>query len=135
MDVITLAKQSLKKHEGFRQFSYQCTAGKTTVGYGRNVQDKGINLREAEYLLENDIVECLQDLSTFPYWNNLTESAQAALIDLRFCLGATGYRGFKRMNEALQTGKYEQAAIEIMHSKFADQTGNRATDLAEMLIK
>jgi lysozyme len=135
MDVITLAKQSLKKHEGYRQFAYQCGAGKTTVAIGRNLDDRGISEREAEYLLENDIVECLQDLSTFPYWNSLNDSQRAALIDLRFCLGAAGYRQFKRMGEALLAGKYEQAAIEIMHSKFADQTGNRATDLAKMLIQ
>ena len=63
MNVISLAKESLKKHEGYRQFAYQCTANKTTVAYGRNLQDKGISETEAMYLLENDIVECIQDLS------------------------------------------------------------------------
>jgi len=133
MDVISLAKQSLKKHEGFRSKAYKCTAGKTTVGIGRNLDDKGISEREAEFLLDNDIVECVQDLATFSYWNKLTPSQQAALIDLRFCLGAAGYRDFKRMNKALEDGYPTQAAFEIEHSRFAEQTGNRASDLAEML--
>jgi len=133
MDVITLAKQSLKVHEGYRQFAYQCTAGKTTVAYGRNVQDKGISLKEAEYLLENDIVECLQDLATFGYWNTLSNHQQAALIDLRFNLGAAGYRTFKQMGKALDMGDYTEAAYQILHSKYHDQVGKRAEDIAAWL--
>ena len=132
-DVITLAKESIKKHEGFRRFAYQCTADKTTVGYGRNLDDRGVTEQEAMYLLENDIVECIQDLATFPYWNRLTPRQQAALIDLRFCLGHDGYRQFRRMDAALNAGKYGDAALEIERSKFAEQTGKRAEHLADML--
>ena len=133
MNVITLAKQSLKNHEGEVLKAYKCTAGKTTVGYGRNLDDKGISQKEAEYLLDNDIVECIQDLATFSYWNKLTEHQQAALIDLRFNLGAAGYRSFKIMGKALEMGDYTEAAYQLMHSKYADQVGQRADDIAEWL--
>lgn len=133
MDVINLAKASLIKHEGYRQHAYKCTAGKTTVGVGRNLDDKGISEKEAEYLLDNDIVECIQDLATFSYWNKLNEYQQAALIDLRFNLGAAGYRSFKIMGQALEMGDYTEAAYQILHSKYHDQVGKRAEDLAEWL--
>ena len=135
MDVINLAKASLIKHEGFRSKVYQCTAGKNTVGVGRNLDDKGITEREAEYLLDNDIVECIQDLATFSYWNKLNEHQQAALIDLRFNLGAAGYRSFKMMGKALEIGDYTEAAYQIMHSKYHDQVGKRAEDVALWLTQ
>ena len=136
MNTITLAKQSLKQHEGYRQFAYQCTAGKTTVAYGRNLQDKGISEAEALYLLENDIVECLQDLAAlFKCWNTLSEYQQAALIDLRFNLGAKGFRTFKKCIAAIEAGDYTEAALQIMDSAYANQVGKRADDLANWLQK
>ena len=134
MNVISLAKESLKKHEGYRQFSYLCTAGKVTVAYGRNLQDKGISEPEAMYLLENDIVECIQDLSALlKCWNTLSEYQQAALIDLRFNLGATGFRTFKKTIAALEAGDFQEAALQIMNSRYADQVHKRADDIAEWL--
>ena len=54
-DVIHIAKASLRDHEGLRHFPYQCTAGRTTIGYGRNLDDKGLTLAECEVLLDNDL--------------------------------------------------------------------------------
>lgn len=133
LDAIDIAKASLKKHEGFRQFAYQCTAGRTTIGYGRNCQDKGINLREAEYLLDSDIAECIQDLSTRNYWHKLSDTQQAGLINLRFNLGEAGFRSFKMMGKALEIGDYTDAAYQILHSKYHDQVGKRAEDVAAMV--
>ena len=45
----------LKRHEGLRLKPYQDTIGKLTIGYGRNLDDRGISKEEAEYLLRNDI--------------------------------------------------------------------------------
>lgn len=134
MSAIDLARDALKKHEGYRKFSYQCTAGRTTVAYGRNVQDKGISLSEAELLLDNDIAECIQDLATFSYWNNLSPYQQAALIDLRFCLGPARFRSFQMMRKALEIGDYTEASYQVLHSKYHDQVGKRAEDIAAWLL-
>ena len=134
MNVITLAKQSLKEHEGERLKAYKCTAGKTTIGIGRNLDDKGISANEAEYLLENDIVECIKDLATFCYWNSLGEHQQAALIDLRFNLGPAGYREFKKMNKALECNDFTEAAYQVTHSEYAKQVGKRAEHIADWLV-
>ena len=134
MDVINLAKQSLKQHEGERLKAYQCTAGKTTIGYGRNLDDKGISLKEAEYLLDNDIVECIQDLATFSYWNKLSEYQQAALIDFRYNVGPGTYRSFKMMGKALDMGDYTEASYQLLHSKYHDDVGKRAETVAAWLL-
>ena len=46
---------TIKRHEGLRLKPYLCTAGKLTIGYGRNLETNGISGDEAEYLLKNDI--------------------------------------------------------------------------------
>lgn len=131
--MMDLAKASIRNHEGCRLKPYKCTAGKVTIGYGRNLDDKGISEQEADRMLHSDVLECIADLETYGYWNTLSGTRKAALLDLRFCVGPAGYRGFKKMNAALSAGDYGKAADEIMDSKFATQTGHRADDLVVML--
>ena len=33
----------LQRHEGLRLKPYKCTAGKVSIGYGRNLEDVGIS--------------------------------------------------------------------------------------------
>jgi len=128
-----IAEALLRHHEGLSLKPYHCTAGKQTIGFGRNLDDKGITADEAAYLLHNDIVECEVDLMSFGYWQHLNDNQKAGLIDLRFCVGANGFRSFRRMKAALGRGDYQQAASEVLDSKFATQTGNRAQDIADLL--
>jgi lysozyme len=48
-------KAQLVRYEGLRLKPYRCTAGKLTIGIGRNLDDCGISQTEAYVLLENDI--------------------------------------------------------------------------------
>ena len=52
----------LIRHEGLKLFPYQCPAGKTTIGVGRNLDDKGISEKEAMYMLNEDIQSCYDSL-------------------------------------------------------------------------
>ena len=47
----------IKKHEGLSLKPYKCTAGKLTIGYGRNIEDKGISQEEAERFLDDRLYE------------------------------------------------------------------------------
>lgn len=131
---LAIAESILKEHEGFRSKAYQCTEGKTTVGYGRNLDDKGVSVEEALYLLANDILECEADLASMPYWEALNDTQKAALIDMRFCLGPSGYRQFKKMEAALIAKDYKEAAAQVLDSRFATQVKGRARDIADMLV-
>ena len=51
-------------HEGFRNKPYRCSAGKLTIGFGRNLENKGISISEARMMLKSDIDEAVQDLET-----------------------------------------------------------------------
>ena len=45
----------LKVHEGYRQYPYDCTEGLNTIGYGRNLESRGLTEIEASYLLHCDV--------------------------------------------------------------------------------
>ena len=121
-------------HEGLRLKPYRDTRGKLTIGVGRNLDDVGITEDEALYLLKNDIKRVLDFLKErLPYWNGLTETRKMALVDMCFNLGPGGFLSFKKMLRALERGDYEQAAKEMLDSRWARQVGRRAEELAEMM--
>ena len=67
----------LKRHEGVETHAYECSAGKITVGVGRNIdQAGGIGLTEDEidYLLQNDIERVMLELvSEYDWFNDLDD--------------------------------------------------------------
>lgn len=130
-----MISEYIYKHEGMKLKPYRCTAGKLSIGVGRNLDDKGITKDEALYLLNNDITECESDLKTiFPNeWNNLSENKKTALIDMRFQLGATGFRKFKRLISGVKTGNWTLAKFSIENSLYYKQVKSRAQDNIKLM--
>ena len=124
----------LIKHEGLRLKPYHCPAGKLTIGIGRNLEDKGITEKEAVMLFENDIQECIQDLGTlFQKFDQLPESVQRVLVDMRFNLGPNRFRHFKKMIAAVKNQDFIQAAAEMKDSRWYSQVGQRSRTLVKMM--
>jgi lysozyme len=124
----------LKRHEGFRPHVYRCTAGKQTVGYGRNLDDTGISEREATVLLTNDISRAAGDLiDQVPVFPNLSLPRQNVLVNMVINMGITRLRGFKKMLAALHANDFERAADEMLDSQWAKQVGHRANELAQQM--
>jgi lysozyme len=91
--------EMLKRHEGVRSHVYLCSAGYETIGVGRNISKSGMGLSDDEvnYLLENDILRVLKELSSeYPWFNDLDDVRKDAMIDISFNLGATRLRGFQK---------------------------------------
>lgn len=131
--MIDLARRMIMEHEGLRLKPYQCTAGKLTIGYGRNIEEVGIDEREAEHLLDNDIGRVLDELETLDFWGCLGSVRQAVLVDMCFNLGFPRLAGFRKMLAACRAGDFEAAAVEMLDSRWARQVGRRAQRLAEMM--
>lgn len=124
----------LKQDEGFRSKPYRCTAGKLTIGYGRNIEDNGITQQEAEQLLINDITRVRTELSNkFDWFFDIPESKQNVLINMCFNLGISRLLGFKKFLAALKVHNYSAAADEMLDSKWAKQVGARAMRLANIM--
>lgn len=132
----TALKVQLVKHEGLRLKPYHCTAGKLTIGVGRNLDDKGITEAEAAALLDNDInevwKECSSRLAAFGF-GALDDARQHVLLDMAFNLGVPGLLRFKKMLDAIGRRDFDAAAREMLESQWARQVGDRAVELAQMM--
>ena len=134
LQALSLLIQYLMVDEGFRSKPYKDTVGKLTIGYGRNLEDRGITEREAYKLLKNDAYEVMTQLDkVFPWWSTLTASRQCAVANMGFNLGIKGLLKFKRMLKALEEKKYHTAAEEALDSKWAKQVGDRAERIANII--
>jgi len=120
----------IAQQEGLRLFPYKCPADKLTIGYGRNLEQRGISADEARMMLKNDISLCQQELSAFSWYSEQPDHIQDALINMCFNLGLPCLLKFKKMIAALEKKNYTQAAIEALDSRWASQVGSRAKDIA-----
>ena len=122
-------------NEGFEQFPYRCTGNKLSIGHGFNIEDCGIPLKVSRYWLEHLILEASDDLvGIFGDCSEWGENRFNALVDMRYQMGRRGFRGFKKMIEAVRRGDWEAAANECMDSEYGrGKTRNRAKRNADML--
>ena len=130
-------KAQLVRHEGLRLKPYRCTAGKLTIGVGRNLNDRGISQKEAYAMLERDILDFEQQLlEEIPdVYNGLDEVRQSVLLNMCFNLGLKGLLEFKNTLAFVAAGDWERAANNMLASKWAKQVGMRAIELSEMMRK
>ena len=128
-----LLRTQLRRHEGLRLHPYQDTVGKMTIGYGRNLDDVGITRKEAGLLLEEDIDRVLERLEEVDDYNQLDPVRQAVIANMAFNLGHAGVMSFTRMWAAIRHGDWEEAAHEMLNSRWHEQVGERARELAEIM--
>lgn len=124
----------LKRHEGFRYKPYLDTVGKLTIGFGRNLDDVGISIAEAEKLLKNDVAKVREKLvNNFDAFLSLSPERQAVLENMAFNLGFDGLMRFKKTIAAIEAGDYRKASVEMLDSKWAKQVGYRAVELSDQM--
>lgn len=125
----------LKRHEGLRLKPYKCSAGKLTIGYGRNIEDKGITKIEAEHLLLHDVKGTEQELRRkIPrLMDELNTARSDVLINMAFNMGVNGLLKFKKMIKALDDNDYDEACLQMMDSRWAIQVGSRADELRDQM--
>ena len=158
---IPTIEDQLILHEGLYLEPYVCPGGYWTIGVGRNLETKGltdceqvyifghdgmsrlevierlkeqgITKEQAMWLLANDISECIKDLKTFTWFDQLDDIRAKVVVDMRFNLGAAGFRKFRKMIAALERDDYDTAADEMVDSAWYHQVGTRARRLVEMM--
>ena len=122
-------KQMLIRHEGVVCHVYKCTATppRNTIGCGRNLDDNGISEEEAMYLLDNDIKRVKEELDkNFGAYRAMPAKARMVCIDMTFQMGITGFMNFRQTRALMEMGCWLEASEEILRSKYATQTPNRA---------
>ncbi|WP_168175718.1 glycoside hydrolase family protein [Nautilia sp. PV-1] len=126
-----MVTELIKKHEGFEGMPYNDSLGFPTIGYGTKLP---ITEEEAEILLEYRLKRMIRELiQKESFFEKLPEDAQKVIADMTYQLGVGGVLKFKKMWTALKKGDYKKAADEMLDSRWAKQTPNRAKELAEIM--
>jgi lysozyme len=124
----------IKRHEGLSTKPYYCSANKLTIGYGRNLE-VGITEAEAEYLLANDIKTAKAGAESLAAYHQMNNVRKEVLIEMVFQLGLNGVSKFKKFLAASQNHDWARAAEEMLDSKWARQTPERAKSLAKLFLR
>ena len=117
---------------------YRCTAGKLSIGVGRNLDDVGIAKAQAMVLLDHDIDRAEADLDrALPWWRTLDAVRQSVLVDMCFNMGLgnreKGLLSFVNTLALVQAHNFKGAASGMLSSRWAKQVGDRAVHLAVMM--
>ncbi len=124
----------LVRDEGRRLLPYLDTAGKITIGVGRNLTDIGISLDECSAMLESDIARAERGLDRrLPWWRSLNDVRQRVLLNMAFNLGLAGLSTFEATLAAIREARFADAAAGMRASLWARQVGQRAERLARMM--
>lgn len=134
----TELQRQLRGDEGVKPQVYKDHLGFDTIGVGRLVDSRkpgsGLRPDEITYLLNNDIDDRIDQLTRrLPWFTNLDPARQGVLLNMAFQLGVDGLMGFKNTLEFVRLGSYDQAADNMLLSKWADQTPERAKRMAKQM--
>ena len=129
--------EMLRTHEGVETHAYKCTAEKTTIGVGRNIDPSGgigLSHDEIDYLLANDIKRVEAELlRAFSWYDDLNQPRKDAMIDMCFNMGLPRLMKFKKALAGMAMVDYNAASIEFLDSRWAKQVGQRAITITDII--
>ena len=129
-------KPSLKKllihHEGLRLKPYVDSLGHPTIGVGHKI--KPITHATAMELLQEDVNIAVNGAVKFRWFDKLSPVRKDVIVSMIFNMGLRRFKTFKRMIAGLRQGYFNTASDELLDSLYHIQVGERAEELAEMLL-
>ena len=126
--------ESIKHHEGFVEHVYDDSLGIPTIGYGFAIKD--LILEEDlcdEILLRKLRILGRSVMGKFPFFDSLPSDCKSVLMEMCYQLGVRGVSKFKKALKAMDDGDWEKAADEMLDSKWAKQTPNRAKEMSNII--
>lgn len=130
-------RDQLIRDEGLRLHAYEDSLGYLTIGVGRLIDKRkggGISEAEAFMLLDHDIERTARELERqLPWAAWLNEARLGALINMAFQLGVSGLLGFRKALAAMHDADWDTAAAELLDSRWAKQTPERAQRMAQQI--
>lgn len=140
-------KARLPRSEGRIRKPYKDIVDKWTVGVGHNISDNGLpapmiveliekgELSDAsiDTLLGLDIDKAIKDSNAIPVFQTLSPQRQSVLADMVFNMGLGVVLGFVNTLEYLKKSDWKNAAAQMLKSKWAEQVGRRAYELARII--
>ena len=133
---ITSEISQLMIDEGFRKCVYDDSRGLATIGFGHLMLPtdnyKCITYRQAVELLRSDYDYASNSVDTRYSW--ASGEVRLVLINMTYQMGQSGVSKFKKTLTHLQDEIYDEAAIELLDSRWSSQTQDRALRLAGRIM-
>jgi len=123
----------VKSEEGFKDIMYKCPADYWTIGYGFNLEKLTMPQEVADLWLGLVLEKLSSQFETYPWFRELDDNRKIAILDMAYQMGPWGLLKFRRMITAASQKNFEKAASEMLDSKWAKQTPNRAMRNAEIM--
>jgi len=136
-----MTKAHIKSEEGYKLEAYKCTEGYLTGGYGHRIMDgEAIPSDKAGWeAIFNEDYKTAKMGATELVGNseNLRPQAFGLIIEMVYQMGTYGVSKFKKFLNALNQEQpdYVEASKEMLDSKWAKQTPNRANKMSERMAE
>ena len=126
--------EAVKLSEGFRDKVYKCTEGFDTIGYGFAIKDLIMDEDIAEMILRRKLDKLIDRVNRrFEWLSELPLQAQDVIYEMCYQLGVSGVSKFKKTLLYLENKEFRMASKEMLDSKWARQTPNRAKRLSDII--
>ena len=147
--------EEISSDEGKVLHAYLCSELHATIGIGHKILDTdpekeldifGINWEEVpddQHITEDRCYILFQEdvqiaisgcMKIYNNWDDLPQEVQHILINMCFQLGQRGLSNFKQMGKAIEESDWEKASLEMMNSRWAKQTPQRAERLKNRML-
>ena len=146
---VTQLYEEISSDEGKILHKYLCSESHPTVGIGHKVlntdpeanlpihdayeevsEDECISEERCYELFQQDVQIAVDGCAAiYKDWEDLPQEAQHILVNMCFQLGQGGLSKFKNINSAVQEQAFSRMAEEMMDSRWASQTPERAERL------
>lgn len=135
-DAIKNEIQQIAVDEGFKPCAYKDSLGYPTIGFGHLLKPdekyKCITPQFGMQLLRQDYLKAKRSVERRYPWAE--GEVKLVLTNMTYQLGETGLAKFKNTLSLLKQEQYEEAAMEMLDSRWYKQTQRRATRLAIRIL-
>ena len=130
MDLI----ESIKKHEGYVGIVYKDSLGIDTIGYGFAIKDLELDKDICDIILERKLKDLESRIKLkFGWYPFMPKTIQNVVMEMCYQLGVTGFSKFVKTITYLKDKDFKSASVEMLDSKWAKQTPNRAKKLSDIM--
>ena len=127
---------SIKKHEGYVGIVYKDSLGIDTIGYGFAIKDLELDEDVCEIILERKLHDLIDRINIkFKWYCYMPQEIKDIVTEMCYQLGVTGFSKFKKTNAYLQNKQWDEASVEMLDSRWAKQTPNRAKEMSNRVKK
>ena len=126
--------EQLKVNEGYKPKVYKCTAGVDTIGVGFAIKDLELSEDVCDLILQEKL-EVLEERfeDKFDWFKTSPIEVRNVMLNMAYQLGFRGFCKFKKTIGYFKEADWEDASKEMLDSRWAKQTPNRAKELSEII--